>query len=403
MGVFDRLMRLFEKRNGSSYISEHAFRIMGSSASNPDSVLSALSVASACVARRAQGLASVPLLIYRNVGKDNASRAEDHPLYDVLNVYPNDYQSPYEFREFLYRSHDLYGNAYARIERDARGQVTALHPFPPFNVAIEQLANGRLRYQAVDIAQKSWTLLQEEMLHVRGSTRDGIYGQSPIAIARGALNLAISHAETASSLAENRLSPGGLVSMDGKLSEEQHEKLRKWLDSWNGGSLKAGKPLILDNGAKYSQLSFSPHDAEFLESRRLSNEDVARIFDCPPTSVGIVDRSTYSNTEQEALALVRNALMPFAARFESAFGRCLLTPTGRKSFFLRHDFSELLRGDMKTRFEAYRIAREMGVFSANDVRRQENEQPIPGGEIYNQPSNWSVLGQSQPPANPPTV
>ena len=135
------------------------------------------------------------------------------------------------------------------------------------------------------------------------------------------------------------------------------------------GPANAGKIIVSTGQMSYTPFAWSPEDLEFLATRKLSNEDAARIFDCPPTAVGIVDCSTYSNTEQEALALVRNCLAPLAARFELAFARCLLSDTGRRQFFLRHDFSELLRGDIKARFDAYRVGQEIGVYSANDIRR----------------------------------
>ncbi|WP_442756599.1 phage portal protein [Methylocystis sp. JAN1] len=364
----------------------------GHGGASPDAVIAALGVATACIARRAQGLASVPLCVHRNLGPSNAMRAEDHPLYDVLNTRPNDYQSAYELREFLIRSHDLLGNAYARIERDNRGQVTALHPFAPTMVAIERLADGRLRYQATDFSGKVWTLLQEEMLHVRGPSRNGIYGLSPLQIVHGAVGLAIAADEFARSYFANGSTPDGYITYPNSTSKDQPDEIRNHWMSKHGGANRFAGPAVFTNGGKFESVRINADEAQLLDSRKYSAEDIARIFDCPPTSVGIVDRSTYSNTEQEALALVRNCLAPLAARFESAFARCLLTDAGRRKYFLRHDFSELLRGDMKTRFEAYRLAREVGVYSPNDVRRLENEAPIPGGDIYHMPANWTQLG-----------
>jgi HK97 family phage portal protein len=389
----------YERRAGASIKSdaylEEFFGLRGRGGVgwiSPDQALAQSAVATACVSRRAQGLASVPLQIHRNLGPSNAQRAEDHPLYDLLNVRPNDYQSAFEFREFIVRSHDMFGNAYARIERDGRGQVLALHPFPPGNVAVDYLPSGRLRYRARDEAGKSWTLLDAEMLHVRGPSRDGLIGLSPLQIARGAVALALEQATAAENLAVNGRRPSGVYSVEGKLDDAQHRRLSLWVAKNLSGLRNNGRPLILDNSAKYTPLAWSPEDSEFLASRKLSAEDVTRIFDVPPTSIGIVDRATYSNTEQEALALVRNCLAPLAARFESAFARCLLSTTGQRQFFFRHDFSELLRGDMKARFDAYRVGREIGVYSANDVRRLENEAPISNGETYNQPANWAPLG-----------
>jgi HK97 family phage portal protein len=387
-----------EKRDatGDAYLGA-IYDGRGRGTASPEGVVSALGVAYACVSRRAQGLASVPLVVHRNIGPSNAERAEEHPLFDVLNSRPNEYQSSNEFRDYLVRCHDLYGNGYARIERNNRGQVVALHPFAPTMVAIERLPNGRLRYRATDFTGRVWVLLQEEMLHVRGPSRNNVYGLSPLHSARGTVGLAVAHTETAEALTENKLQPGGILVFPNNLTTEQRKQLRESTASLFARTENAGRLMILDGGAKYEHLSFSPHDAQFLESYKLSIEEIARIYDCPPTSVGITDKSTYSNTEQEALALVRNCLAPLAARIESALARCLLTDAGRRQYFLRHDFSELLRGDMNTRFQAYRLAREVGVYSPNDVRRLENEAPIPGGDQYHMPSNWVALGSDAAP------
>lgn len=365
----------------------------GAGAVNPDAVVSNLSVAARCVSLRSELLASVPLKLYRRLKNGGRELADDHPLAAVLDTSPNPNMTAFEFREFLIRSHDLMGNAYARIERNGRGQVAAVYPFPPGMVAIERLPSGRLRYRATDFNGVVWVLLQEEMLHVRGPTRNGMYGLSPIQIARGALSLALAHADTAESLTENKLQPGGVMIFPNHLTQEQVTSFRANLASKFAGATNAGRLMILDGGAKFEQLSFTPHDAQFLESRKLGNEDIARIFGLPPTTVGITDKATYSNAEHEGQALIQNALGPLAARVEAALSRCLLTEAGRRTYFIEHDLNGLLRGDIEARFKAYRLAREIGAFSPNDIRRRENEPPIENGDEYHVPANWIPLGQ----------
>jgi HK97 family phage portal protein len=304
----------------------------------------------------------------------------------------------YEGRELLVRRLDLTGNSFDRIERNARGQVVALWPMLD-NVTVEKLANGRLRYKFYD-GTRTEILLQEEVLHVRASTRNGYMGQSPIQVARGALALALSHEATAQSLSRNALRPSGLISYPGRLSREQVDDMRSKLEGGFAGAPNAGRVIIGEGGWKYDQMSWSPEDAEFLETRKLANEDVARIFGLPPTCVGITDKATYSNTEQEARALVQNAIGPLAARIETAMARCLLTDVGRRTLYIEHDLDGLLRGDVKSRFEAYRLAREISVFSPNDIRRLENEPPLgPEGDVYHMPANWVPLGTA-PQAGP---
>lgn len=364
-----------------------------------DIVLSNLAVAARCVALRSEMLASVPLFLYQRNADGGRERADGNPLYGVLHDIANPAQSAFEFRELMVRCLDLHGNAFARIERNARGQVTALWPLLPGDVQIEQLPlptgdllpGGRLRYRVFN-GRRVEVLLQEDVLHIRGASRDGLVGQSPIAIARGALGLALAHQQTAQSLSSNSLRPSGLLSYPQMLTREQRQVLRDSAMQEFGGPANAGKMAITDGGAKYETLSFSPEDAQFLEQRKLANEDVARIFGLPPTSVGITDRATYSNTEQEATALVRNALGPLAGRIEAAMHRCLLTEAGRRTLYVEHELDGLLRGDIKSRFEAYRLGRETGVYSPNDIRRKENEPPLgPQGDGYHVPANWMPL------------
>jgi HK97 family phage portal protein len=233
------------------------------------------------------------------------------------------------------------------------------------------------------------------VLHVRGPSRDGMIGLSPVTLARGALSLAIQQADTASGLMANSLRPSGIVSYPEKVSPENRETIRSSMNDRFAGPDNAGRFMIMDGGAKFERIAFTPEDAEFLASRKLANEDAARIFGVPPTCVGITDRATYSNTEQEGRALVQNALGPLAARIEASIMRCCFTEAGRRTYYAEHDLSGLLRGDVEARFKAYRLGREIGLFSANDIARLENMPPVEGGDARYVPANWMLLGSSE--------
>ncbi|MBX9706815.1 MAG: phage portal protein [Caulobacteraceae bacterium] len=388
-----------ERRSAASIASSDPYlaeffglRGQGGAGVNPDALLSNSAVAVRCVNLRSEMLASVGLHTFRRTAEGGRERADDLPLYSVLHDLMNPGMTAYEGREFLTRSLDLSGNAYARIERNFRGEVTALYPAAPADVAVERLASGRLRYRVSQRQGGTLTLLQDEMLHVRGPSRDGLMGVSAIQFGRGAMGLRVAQAETAQTLMQNGLRPSGVMSFTERLQATDRTKIRESIAERIQGPANAGQLMIMDGGAKFERLSFSPEDAEFLASQKLSNEDVARLFGVPPTSVGITDKATYSNVEQEGRSLVQNCLGPLAARIEAALARCLLTDEGRRTYYIEHDLSGLLRGDVQARFEAYRIGREIGVFSPNDVRRRENEPPIPQGDSYHQPSNWTPLG-----------
>lgn len=391
---FKREIRAAETIPASDPYLDAWFGVRGSGAAavQPDALLSNSAVAVRCVNLRSEMLASVGLFVFRRTSEGGRERADDLPLYPVLHDLMNPQMTAYEGREFLIRSLDLHGNAFARIERDNRGAVVALYPLAPGYVTVEKLANGRLRYRVSEPAGGVTILLQEEVLHIRGPSRDGIMGVSAIQFGRGAMSLRISQAETASALVENGLRPSGVMSYDERIDTTARTKIREAVAERLQGSTNAGQLLIMDGGAKYTPLAWSAEDAEFLASQKLSNEDVARLFGVPPTSVGITDKATYSNTEQEARSLVANCLGPLASRVEAAMLRCLLTDEGRRTLYIEHDLAALLKGDVQARFEAYRIGREIGVFSPNDIRRRENETPIPGGDVYHQPANWTPLG-----------
>jgi HK97 family phage portal protein len=385
-----------EKRSGDPFVDPYWANwvaLRGPGMPSPDNVLSNLAVAARCVALRSEILASVPLHLYRRTPDGGRERADDNPLYGVLHDIANATQSAFEAREYLVRCLDLWGNAYARVAHNARGQVVELIPCLVGDCQVERLPNGRVRYKVFN-GRRTETLLQEEVLHIRGPTRDGVLGWSPIQIARASLSLAIGQSQTAQSFSDNAMRPSGLMSYPQALSFEQKNQVRDLAHSIYAGPQNAGKMMIADAGAKYEKLSFSPEDSQFLEQRKLSNEDIARIFGCPPTSVGLTDRATYSNTEQESRALVANCIGPLAARIEAAMGRCLLTDVSRRTYYIEHDLDGLLRGDMKTRYESYRLARETGIYSVNDVLRRENEPPLgPEGDIHHMPANWIELGR----------
>jgi len=358
-------------------------------------VLSNLSVAARCVSLRSELLASVPLKLYRKMPNGDRERVTDHPLANVLGDLANPLMTSFEMREFLVRQLDQTGNAYARIERNGNGQVAALWPVNSAMVTVERLESGRLRYRVTQPGQRGPViLLQEEMLHIRASSEDGLLGRSPIAIARGTLGRAIAENQTALTLAANGLRPSGVLEHPGKLSAEAKNNIAQSVMEQASGPAKTGQPLVLEEGMKWGNASFSAVDAEFLASRVLSNEDCARIFGVPGGAVGIRDSVSYGSAAADAQALVQNCLQPLAERVEQAFMRCLLTAEGRRSYIIEHDLRGLLRGNMMERFAAYRIGREIGMYSVNELRKAENESAIEGGDSYLQPV--TLAGSSAP-------
>lgn len=388
MGFFGSSIfgRSSDVRLSDPYLAEFfSGRGLGSNVT-PDTALSNSSALGACIRVRSEMLASIGLHVFVRGADGGRSRADDSPIYDVLHNVANPSQTAFEFRELMVRDLDLTGNAFAAIERNSAAQVVALYHLDPMTV-VEKLGNGRLRYKA-----NGQTFLQDEILHVRGPSKDGILGQSPLTISRGVFGLALTQATTAGSVAQNTVRTSGVMTFANKLGSEVRESIRTSIQDFTSGGEKSGSVLVMDNGAEFKPFTMSAADAEFLASRKLAAEDIARLYGVPPTVIGITDKATYSNTEQEARALVQNALGPLAARIEAAMMRCLLSAEERKTLYIEHDLSSLLRGDVASRFEAYRIGREIGALSPNDIRKRENEPPIAGGDTYHYPANWVPLG-----------
>lgn len=360
-------------------------------------VLSNLAVASRCVALRSELLASVPCKVYRRLPNGDRERVRDHPLALILGDLSNPMMTAFEVREHIVRSLDTAGNAFCRIERNGRGQVIALWPLHPLHVQVERLESGRVRYRYTAPDQRPpTTILMEEMLHVRASSEDGLLGRSPISIARAALGVAISQNETAGDLARTGYKIAGyLMQPEGKSGPSARRRQESVANREDAAEpVGQGRIKSLDPGAKFIPAQFSGEDAQLLESRKLSNEDVARIFGVPGGAVGIRDSVSYGSAEADARALVQNCLQPLAERVEQALMRCLLTTEGRRNFIIEHDLRGLLRGNMAERFNAYRIGREIGMYSANDLRRFENESAIEDGDTYLQPV--TLAGSSAP-------
>ena len=341
-----------------------------------------LSVAQACIRLIAETTASVPLKLRRYSDAGGSTAATDHPLYSVLQDEFHDGLTAFAGREWLIADLLIHGNAFAQIERNGRGQVTALHPLPAMTVSVERLHSGRLRYTV-----GADRFLDDEILHVRHRTKDGIRGMSPIAVARETFGLALTQREQAAAQSARGFSAAGALVFPETLTDEQHGATKKDAESAFLGTMNAGKFMVLDGGAKFERFAFSSVDAEFLASRKLSNLDVVRVFGVPPSAVGITDDATYSNIGEESRALVVRCLAPLAKRVEQHMNAALLTRESRKTLFVQHDLQGLLRGDMTARYEAYRVAREGEWMSANDIRQLEDMPTIEGGDEYVSPSH----------------
>jgi len=384
-----------ESRIASSdpYLSEWFGMSGGTSSFVDPQRASGLATAGACISIISQALSAVPLNVYRRTANGGRERAIDHPLYSVLHDMPNEAQTAFEARELMIASLLMTGNAYAELTWSARGQVTALRPLDPANVTVERLESGRLRYRVTGRGGVR-VLLQDEILHLRYRLgRDGVMGLSPIQLARETFSLALTQQDTAAGLAAKGNRPSGALVFPNMIGGDKKDAALEKLGAKLASNSATSNVMVLDGGADWKSFSMTARDAEFLESRKLTNLDICRIWGVPPTVAGILDHGTYSNVEAESRALVVRCLAPMAKRVEQAMNIALLPAGSRKTLFIEHDLAGLMRGDMKARYESYRIGREWGWLSPNEIRGWENMPEIDGGEEYLSPLNMVPLDQ----------
>ncbi|HEX5933527.1 MAG TPA: phage portal protein [Pseudorhizobium sp.] len=358
-----------------------------------------LSATWACVQLIAGTIASLPLMVYRT-GDDGIRRvAKEHPLYFVLHDSPNFDQTAVDFWEVMAASIELYGNAYASMDRrSSDGVVTSLYPIRPDIVKVRRLDNGELQYEWTDNGRRV-VKAGTDVLHIRGSFGDALGGASTLSMCRDVFADAMASESAAGSMFRNGVNPSGILSTpaDVRLTPEQRADLEKRLVEKYQGSIRSGRPMVLDNGLDWKQLSINPQDAQMLESRKFSGEQICRIFGVPPAMVGFGDKASNWGTgkEVDVLGFQKFALRKRLKRIEQSVLKQLVPLSERRAQGITIEFNldGLLRGDTATRYEAYERAIRMGIKTRNECRALENDPPVEGGDVI------TVQMQDMPLAN----
>ena len=389
---FSGLFRARDKPTNSTNGSGYRFFMGSSTAGKAVTERSAMQMTAvySCVRILAEAIAGLPLHLYcykEDGGKEKAIR---HPLYLLLHDEPNPEMSSFVFRETLMTHLLLWGNAYAQIIRNGKGEVVALYPLMPNRMTVDRDAAGQLFYSyqksngdAPTMDSGTVILKPSDVLHVPGLGFDGLVGYSPIAMAKNAIGLAIATEEYGAKFFANGATPGGLLEYPGTVKDPDRVR-----ESWNkgfSGSQNAGKVAILEEGMKYTPISIAPEQAQFLETRKFQINEIARIFRIPPHMIGDLEKSSFSNIEQQSLEFVKYTLDPWVVRWEQSLSRALFTPEEKKQYFFKFNVEGLLRGDYQSRMNGYATARQNGWMSANDIRELENLDRIPaedGGDLY---------------------
>jgi HK97 family phage portal protein len=343
----------------------------------------------ACVRILAETIADLPLHVYKynDGGKELDYK---HPLYKLLHDEPNPEMTSFIWRETMMTHLMLWGNAYSQIIRNGKGEIIGLYPLMPDRMKVDRDDAGKLYYEyrvtdddGMKVKKNPVKLSPHDVLHIPGLGFDGLVGYSPIAMAKNAIGMSIAAEEYGAKFFSNNATPGGILEFPGVIKD--HEKVR---ESWRkgfGGSNNAQNIAILEQGMKFTPITISPEQAQFLETRKFQIDEIARLFRIPPHMIGDLEKSSFSNIEQQSLEFVKYTLSPWVSRWEQSMCRSLLKPEEKGEYFIKFNVDGLLRGDYKSRMDGYAVGRQNGWMSANDIRELENMDKIPadqGGDDY---------------------
>lgn len=404
MGLFSNIFKARDKPQNRTIGSNYSFFFGGTTSGKPVNEHTAMQMTAvySCVRILAEAVAGLPLHLYKYTDSGGKEKALSHPLYFLLHDEPNPEMSSFVFRETLMTHLLLWGNAYAQIIRNGKGEVIALYPLMPNRMSVDRDSSGALYYtytkysdEAPTMKGMTVTLRPSDVFHIPGLGFDGLVGYSPIAMAKNAIGMAIACEEYGAKFFANGAAPGGVLEHPGTIKDPQ--KVR---DSWNAayqGSSNSHRVAVLEEGMKYQPIGISPEQAQFLETRKFQINEIARIFRVPPHMVGDLEKSSFSNIEQQSLEFVKYTLDPWVIRWEQAISRSLLRPDEKKLYFAKFNVDGLLRGDYVSRMNGYATARQNGWMSANDIRELENLDRIPpelGGDLYLINGNMTKLADA---------
>lgn len=350
---------------------------------NENTALNATGVL-ACVKIISQTVASLPLPVYERLQPRGKRRAIDHPLYSLLHDQPNPEMTSMIFRETLQGHLCTWGNAYAEIQWGANGWPVALWPLRPDKMLVKRI-EGKITYiyrlpTGVDVKIPAYRIL-----HIPGFGFDGLVGYSPIQLAKDAIGLSMAAEQYNNRFFKNDGRPGGVLQHPKELGDKAYARLKKDWAEMHTGLSNAHRFAILEEGMEFKEIGFPPESAQLLGTRKFQINEIARIYQVPPHMLADLERATFSNIEHQSIDFVVHTMRPWLVRWEQGYASKLFR--GDKKHFAEHLIDGLLRGDAQTRAEFYGKMFNIGVYSQNDIREKENDNPFEGGDKHYVPLN----------------
>jgi HK97 family phage portal protein len=355
----------------------------------------------------AGAVATLPLQVKRRVDARTREDASDHPLWTLLRRKPNRWQTPSQFRRMMQAHLLLRGNAYA-MKVMGRGQVTELLPLNPDRVEVKQADDLSLTYTYTRKDGRKIVLQQYDVFHLVCLTFDGVNGVTPITYARETIGLALTMENFGATTFKNSAHASLVLKHPGKLGKEGQEFLRASLDAYRSGGDNEGKALILEEGMDTSPLQMTAQDADWINARAFSRVDIAMFMGVPPSMLGDnsgSDSNWGTGLEQKSLGFVAYTLEDHLTMWEETIARDLIAED-ETDLYARFNRAALVKGDIKARWEAYVKGLQWGVYSPNEIRALEDENPRDGGDVYFDPPNTAGTpaqqegGQDDPSQSP---
>lgn len=327
----------------------------------------------------AESVAQLPLIVYERKAGGGRVRVDNHPLSHLLHFQPNHDMTSFDWRESGMGHVLTWGNSYSRIVRSKPGEVLELVPLHPAKIGAKRLSSGKLIYEHRSGEGKPVRFQPEDIFHVHGLGFDGVSGYSPVALHAQSIGLGMALQEYAARLFSNNATPGGVIEHPTTLSESAAKRMAESWETMHRGLANSHKVAVLEEGAVYKPMSFAPREAQSVEARIFQVQEVARILRLPPHMLADHSKSSFNNIQDENRSFVTKSLGPWLVRWEQAMLARLFLPSERARLFAEFNVEGFLRGDIKTRFEAYAVGIQNGIYSIDEVRQKENENNLEGG------------------------
>jgi len=343
-------------------------------------------------------LAALPFLVYHRLDGGGKERVTEHRVYRLLHDRPNDYIDSLTLMETLQGHVLTYGNGYAEIQRDGAARPVALWPLLPNRTARKITKDGVPYYEVRLPAGGEVQLPDYNVLHIKGLGFDGYTGYNVVQYHKEAIAYGVAVKEYGARFFGNDASPGGVLEHPQQLGDKAFKHL---VDEWERGHRGMSdkhRVAILEEGMKFNKTSVDPEQAQALDVQKFTVDDCARIFNIPPHKIGSMEFSKYNNVEHLQIDFVTQTMYYWFRKWEAECNYKLFMPSEHGRLFCELLVDGLLRGDIKSRYEAYNIGRTAGFLCVDDIREKENLNPLPDGkgQIFLEPLNMKAAGSPDP-------